>query len=117
MAVQCSRLIIKHRNNAAVWVWVWIGLRPIDLIISKGCSMAPNPSESALLASLQAGLFHWKTFSTAANTQLEQALHDWFAKDAIATAGLRKCTPRAASLATVIRLYNIQIQGQRLTIS
>ena len=79
--------------------------------------MAPIPSESALLASLQAGLFHWKTFSTAANTQLEQALHDWFAKDAIATAGLRKCTPRAASSATVIRLYNIQIQGQRLTIS
>ena len=41
VAVQCSRLIIKHRNNAAVWVWVWVGLRPIDLIISKGCSMAP----------------------------------------------------------------------------
>ena len=79
--------------------------------------MAPNPSESTLLALLQAALFHWKTFSTAANTQLEQALHDWFAKDAIATAGLRKCTPRAASSATVIRLYNIQIQGQRLTIS
>ena len=76
VAVQCSRLIIKHRNNAAVWVWVWVGLRPIDLIISKGCSMAPNPSESALLASLQTGLFHWKTFSTVANTQLEQALHD-----------------------------------------
>ena len=83
------------------WVWVWVGLRPIDLIISKGCSMAPNPSESALLASLQAGLVHWKTFSTAANTQPEQALHDWFAKDAIATAGLRKCTLCAASSATI----------------
>ena len=79
--------------------------------------MAPNSSESALVASLQARLFHWKTFSTVANTQLEQALHDWFAKDAIATAGLRKCTLRAASSATVIRLYNIQIQGQCLTIS
>ena len=53
-------------------VWVWVRLRPIDSIISKGCSMAPNPSESALLASLQAGLFHWKTFSTAANTQLDE---------------------------------------------
>ena len=83
------------------WVWVWVRLRPIDSIISKGCSMAPNPSESALLASLQAGLFHWKTFSTAANTQLEQALHDWFAKDAIATASLRKCTLCAASSATI----------------
>ena len=31
VAVQCSRLIIKHRNNAAVWVWV--GLRPIDLFL------------------------------------------------------------------------------------
>ena len=96
--------------------WVLVGLRPIDLIISKGCSMAPNPSESALLASLQAGLVHWKTFSTAANTQPEQALHDWFAKDAIATAGLRKCTPRAASSATIFRLYVILIQGQCLTI-
>ena len=55
-----------------VWVWVWVGLQPIDLIISKGCSMAQNPSESALLASLQAGLFHRKTFSTAANTQLKR---------------------------------------------
>ena len=36
--------------------------------------MAPNPSESALMASLQARLFHWKTFSTVANTQLE---HIW----------------------------------------
>ena len=36
-----------------VWVWVWVWLRPIDLIISKGCSMAPHPSESALMASLQ----------------------------------------------------------------
>ena len=63
--------------------------------------MAPNPSESTLLALLQAGLFHWKTFSTAANTQLEQALHDWFAIDAIATASLRKCTLCAASSATI----------------
>ena len=102
-----------NKNNLQ---WVWVGLRPIDLIISKGCSMAPNPSESALLASLQAGLVHWKTFSTAANTQPEQALHDWFAKDAIATAGLRKCTPRAASSATIFRLYVVLIQGQCLTI-
>ena len=64
--------------------------------------MAPIPSESALLASLQAGLVHWKTFSTAANTQPEQALHDWFAKDAIATAGSRKCTLCAASSATIV---------------
>ena len=45
--------------------------------------MAPNPSESAVLASLQEKLFHWKTLSTAASTQLEQVLHDWFAGDAI----------------------------------
>ena len=45
--------------------------------------MAPNPSESAVLASLQEKLFHWKTLSTAASTQLEQALHDWFAGYAI----------------------------------
>ena len=57
-----------------MWVWVWVGLRPIDLIISKGCSMAPIPSESALLASLQAGLFHWKTYSCeySAGTGLTQ---------------------------------------------
>ena len=63
--------------------------------------MAPIPSKSALLASLQAGIFHRKTFSTAANTQLEQAFHDWFAIDAIATASLRKCTLCAASSATI----------------
>ena len=63
--------------------------------------MAPNPSESALMASLQAKLLHWKTFSTVANTQLEQALQDWFAKDAIATASLRNCTLSAASSATM----------------
>ena len=63
--------------------------------------MAPNPSESALMASLQARLFHWKTFSTVANTQLEQALHDWFAEDAIATTRLRKRTLNAASPATI----------------
>ena len=68
--------ILIHSSSYCVhhwkkWVWVWVGLRPIDLIISKGCSMAPNPSESALLASLQAGLFHWKTFSRAAITQPE----------------------------------------------
>jgi len=27
--------------------------------------MAPNPSESALMASIQTELFHWKIFSTA----------------------------------------------------
>ena len=62
--------------------------------------MAPNPSESALMASLQAKLLHWKTFSTVANTQLEQALQDWFAEDAIASASLRKRTMCAASQAT-----------------
>ena len=74
--------------------------------------MAPNPSESALLASLQAGLFHWKTFSTAANTQPEQALHDWFAKDAIATASLRKCTLSAASSATIDEFTLLQCKNQ-----
>ena len=63
--------------------------------------MAPNPSESALMASLQAKLLHWKTFSTVANTQLEQALQDWFAEDAIATTRLRKRTLSAASPATI----------------
>ena len=74
--------------------------------------MAPNPSESALLASLQAGLVHWKTFSTAANTQPEQALHDWFAKDAIATAGLRKCTLSAASSATIDEITLLLCKNQ-----
>ena len=42
-----------------VWVWVWVRLRPIDLIISKGCSTAPNPSESALLALVRQNLI-WR---------------------------------------------------------
>ena len=52
------------------------------------------------MTSLQAELFHWKTFPTVANTQLEQALRDWFAEDPIATASLGKCTLSAASSAT-----------------
>ena len=48
--------------------------------------MASNPTESAPVASLQEQLFHWKTFPTAAGTQMEQALRDWFAEDAIAIA-------------------------------
>ena len=74
--------------------------------------MAPNPSESALVASLQARLFHWKTFSTVANTQLEQALHDWFAKDAIATASLRNCTLSAASSAKIDEITLLQCKNQ-----
>ena len=74
--------------------------------------MAPNPSESAVLASLQEKLFHWKTLSTAASTQLEQALHDWFAKDAIATASLRKCTLSAASSATIDEFTLLHCKNQ-----
>ena len=93
-----------------VWVWLWVRLRPMDYVPSKGRSMAPNPSESALVASLQARLFHWMTFPTGANTHPEKALLDWFAEDAIATARLRKCTFSAASPATIFLLYSIQIQ-------
>ena len=82
----------------------------MDYVPSKGRSMAPNPSESALVASLQARLFHWMTFSTGANTHPEKALLDWFAEDAIATTRLRKCTLSAASPATIFLLYSIQIQ-------
>ena len=73
----------------------------MDYVPSKGHSMAPNPSESALVASLQARLFHWMTFSTGANTHPEKALLDWFAEDAIATTRLRKRTLSAASPATI----------------
>ena len=69
----------------------------MDYVPSKGHSMAPNPSESALVASLQARLFHWMTFSTGANTHPEKALLDWFAEDAIATTRVRS----AASPATI----------------
>jgi len=86
-----------------VWVWVWVRLRPMDCVPSKGRSMAPNPSESALAASLQARLFHWKTFPTGANTHPEKALLDWFAEDAIATTRLRKRTLSAASPATIFQ--------------
>ena len=96
--------------DQALWVWVWVRLRPMDYVPSKGHSMAPNPSESALVASLQARLFHWMTFSTGANTHPEKALLDWFAEDAIATTRLRKCTLSAASPATIFLLYSIQIQ-------
>ena len=71
--------------------------------------MAPNPSESALMASLQAKLLHWKTFSTVANTQLEQALHDWFAKDAIATASLRKMHSECSIFSYNRRVYIITV--------
>ena len=74
------------------------------------------------MASLQARLFHWKTFSTVANTQLEQALQDWFAEDAIATTRLRKRTLSAASPATIfqfvqylegcITVFNTRIEAQ-----
>ena len=74
--------------------------------------MAPNPSESALMASLQAKLLHWKTFSTVANTQLEQALQDWFAKDEIATASLRNCTLSAASSAKIDEITLLQCKNQ-----
>ena len=64
------------------------------------------------MASLQARLFHWKTFSTVANTQLEQALQDWFAKDAIATASIRNCTLSAASSATIGEFTLLQCKNQ-----
>ena len=69
--------------------------------------MAPNPSESALMASLQAKLLHWKTFSTVANTQLEQALHDWFAEDAVSTTRLKKRTLSAASPVTTVFITDV----------
>ena len=43
----------------------------MDYVLSKGSSMVPIPSESALMASLQAGLFHWITFPTVENAQPE----------------------------------------------
>ena len=40
----------------------------MDYVPSKGSSMAPIPFELTLVASLQAWLFHWKSFSTVAST-------------------------------------------------
>ena len=75
--------------------------------------MAPNPSESALMASLQARLIYWKTFSTVANTQLEQALHDWFAKDAInCYCQIRLCTLSAAFSATIDEFTLLHCKNQ-----
>ena len=83
-----SRLL---KETGAFLRW-WLRLLRL---FSKGRSMAPIPSESALVASLQAGLFHWKTFPTGANTHPEKDLLEWFAEDAIATSRLRSAVSPA----------------------
>ena len=70
----------------------------------------PLPSKSALMASLQARIFLWKTFRTVKNTQPEKAILDLFAEDAIATTKLRKSiSSYNISVCTILR-YRGSIQ-------